>query len=318
MSAEFSETPGEGGADGLGRIVLVTGASGAGRSTALAALEDLGYETIDNLPLRLVPRLLEGGPLPHPLALGIDVRNRDFSTNATMELIDILTRLPEVDVELLYLDCAVDVLVRRYSETRRRHPLAPASEPSQGIQREIELLLPIRERADVLVDTSEMTPHDLRAEIARWFGKGLRGGLAVSVHSFSYKRGLPRGVDMVFDCRFLRNPHWEPALRQFDGCDPEVAAYVASDPRFDPFFVKAVDLLRTLLPAYLDEGKTHLAIAFGCTGGQHRSVAVAEKMAKVLAEAGWPVSKRHRELERRTDVAPAASEEMRRGEVTGA
>lgn len=299
------------------RIVLVTGASGAGRSSSLAALEDLGYETIDNLPLRMVPKLLEGGALVHPLALGIDVRNRDFSTDATLELIDVMTALPEIDVDLLYLDCAVDVLVRRYSETRRRHPLAPAEQPALGIQRELELLAPIRERADVLVDTSEMTPHDLREEISRWFALERGGALAVSVHSFSYKRGLPRGVDMVFDCRFLRNPHWNPLLRQKDGRDPAVADYVEADPRFDPFFVKARDLLISLLPAYVEEGKTHLAVAFGCTGGQHRSVATAEKMAKALAEAGWPVSKRHRELERRGSVAPAAFETLGR-EVTGA
>ena len=288
------------------QLLLVTGPSGAGRSTAIHALEDLGYETIDNLPLSLVPRLLEGPALGRPIALGIDVRNREFSATALIELIDQLTRNPVVTPEVLYLDCQPDALVRRYSETRRRHPLAPAEPPSVGIEREIDLLKPVKVRADVLIDTSEMSPHELRAEIGRWFDPGVTARLTVSVHSFSYKRGVPRGVDMLFDCRFLKNPYWDAALRAFDGQHPSVADYVATDPRFDEFFNKVRDLILLLLPAQVEEGKTHLAIGFGCTGGQHRSVAVAEKLAKALAEDGWQVSKRHRELERRESVSSGA------------
>jgi UPF0042 nucleotide-binding protein len=188
------------------RLVLVTGPSGAGRSTAIHALEDLGYEVIDNLPLSLVPRLIDGPPLGRPIALGLDVRNRDFNATALIELIDSLTRDPRVDLDVLYLDCAPEVLIRRYSETRRRHPLAPDETPARGIDREIDLLAPIRARADHLVDTTEMSPHDLKAEIALWFALVGEAGMAVSVQSFSYKRGVPRGVDMIFDCRFLRNP----------------------------------------------------------------------------------------------------------------
>ncbi|MFC7703121.1 RNase adapter RapZ [Plastorhodobacter daqingensis] len=286
------------------RLVLVTGPSGAGRSTAINALEDLGYEAIDNLPLSLVPRLLDGPPIARPLALGVDVRNRDFSATGMIELIDRLTRGPETQPEVLYLDCSPDTLIRRYSETRRRHPLSPAEQPALGIAREIDLLAPVRTRADVLIDTSEMSPHDLRAEIARWFDNGTMARLAVSVHSFSYKRGVPRGVDMVFDCRFLRNPYWDETLRPLNGQDAEVAAYVAQDPRFAPFFDQVRDLIGLVLPAQLEEGRTHVAIAFGCTGGQHRSVAMAEKLAATLAEGGWQVSKRHRELERRGGIVP--------------
>jgi UPF0042 nucleotide-binding protein len=191
------------------------------------------------------------------------------------------------------------VLIRRFSETRRRHPLAPAESPAEGIEREIDLLAPIRNRADVLIDTSDLTPHDLRAEIAQWFGETGAGRLAVSVQSFSYKRGTPRGLDMVFDCRFLANPYWVPALRPLDGRDGPVAEHVAADPRFAEFFERVCGLAEFLLPAYVEEGKAHLAIGFGCTGGQHRSVVVAEQLAARLAEAGWQVSKRHRELERR-------------------
>ena len=283
----------------LHRLVLVTGPSGAGRSTAFHALEDLGYEVIDNLPLSLIPRLLDGPPLGRPLALGLDVRNRDFSAAAAIELIDRLTRDPRVILEVLYLDCAAGILQSRYTQTRRRHPLAETLSPGEGIDREIDLLAPVRVRADHLIDTSDLSPHDLKAEIGLWFAQGTEAQLAISVQSFSYKRGLPRGVEMVFDCRFLGNPHWVPALREKDGRDPQVAAYVQGDPNFSAFFEKLQEMLFILLPAQVQEGKAHLTIGFGCTGGQHRSVAVAEKLAKVLAEAGWQVSKRHRELERR-------------------
>jgi UPF0042 nucleotide-binding protein len=281
------------------QLVLITGPSGAGRSTAIHALEDLGYEVIDNLPLSLVPRLIDGPSLGHPIALGLDVRNRDFNTTALIELIDTLTRDPRIGLQLLYLDCAPNVLIRRYSQTRRRHPLALGETPTEGIAREIDLLAPVRARADHLIDTTEMSPHDLKAELQTWFSESAAAPMAISVQSFSYKRGLPRGVDMIFDCRFLRNPYWESALRSKDGRDNDVMAHIEADPRFAEFIERVTGLLLLLLPAHLKEGKAHLSIGFGCTGGQHRSVAVAEKIGKVLAKAGWPVSKRHRELERR-------------------
>ena len=283
------------------RVVLVTGPSGAGRSTAIHVLEDLGYEAIDNLPLSLVPRLLDGPALGRPIALGVDVRNRDFTAGSVIEGIDRMTRMPEVDCEVLYLDCRADELLRRYGETRRRHPLAPDCEPGAGIAREVDLLAPVRARADVLIDTSDLSPHDLKAELARWFETGQQARLTVGVHSFSYKRGVPRGLDMMFDCRFLNNPHWEPDLRPLDGRAAEVAAFVAADPRFAPFFQAVLDLLLLVLPAHVEEGKAHLTIGLGCTGGQHRSVAMVEKLAAALAQSGWQVSKRHRELERRAD-----------------
>ena len=281
------------------RLILVTGPSGAGRTTAIRVLEDLGYEGIDNIPLSLVPRLTDGPPLDRPIALGLDVRNRDFNATALIELIDRLTRDPRISLEVLYLDCDPSVLIRRFSETRRRHPLAPQETPAQGVEREIDLLAPIRVRADHLIDTTDLNQHDLKAEIARWYDAGPTGRMSVSLQSFSYKRGTPRGVDMIFDCRFLANPHWQPDLRPLDGRDPRVIAFVQSDPRFAEFLQKVTQLLLFLLPAHLAEGKAHLAIGFGCTGGQHRSVAMAELAGNALAEAGWAVSKRHRELERR-------------------
>lgn len=281
------------------RLLFVTGPSGAGRSTAINTLEDIGYEVIDNIPLSLLPRLLDGPPHITPLALGIDVRNRDFSADAMIEVLDKLAGNPAFSVETLYLDAREDVLQRRYSETRRRHPLAPSDTPSQGITLELDLLTPIRARADTLIETSALSPHELRAEITKWYGQKQGAQMSVLVQSFSYKRGLPRNADLVFDCRFLRNPHWEPSLRQMEGRDPAVADYVAADPLFKPFFDKLAEMVLFLLPAYRGEGKTALSLAMGCTGGQHRSVAVAERLAQVLAKQGWQVSKRHREMERR-------------------
>jgi UPF0042 nucleotide-binding protein len=289
------------------RVIFVTGPSGAGRSTAINALEDLGFEAIDNLPLSLLPRLLEGAPPDKPLALGTDARNRDYSATGLVSAVDRLVETPGYAPDLLYLDCAADVLQRRYSETRRRHPLAPDADPAQGIAQELALLVPVRARATVLIDTSALTPHDLRAEIARLFAPEGAGRLAVTVTSFSYRRGLPTGADLVFDCRFLRNPHWDPVLKPQDGRAPEVQAYIAADARFEAFRDKVIDMADLLLPAFEAEGKSHLTIAFGCTGGQHRSVAMTEILAAHLAEAGWPVSKRHREVEqRRAETAGGA------------
>jgi len=290
------------------RIVLVTGPSGAGRSTAINALEDLGWEVIENIPLTLLPRLIEGPPLSRPLALGIDVRNRDFGTDALIEAIDRLAARPDTTEQVLYLDCSEDELVRRYSETRRRHPLAPSESPLTGILRERELLIPIRARADILIDSTGLSPHDLRAEVESWFAPGAGRMLGITLQSFSYKRGLPRGLDMVFDCRFLRNPHWDPLLKTQDGRDGAVEDYVRNDLRFDPFFEKVRDLTTWLLPAFRAEGRAHLSVGFGCTGGQHRSVVMTERLAKALADDGWQVSKRHRELERRAEAESEAKQ----------
>ena len=291
--------------DEVHRIVLVTGPSGAGRSTAIRALEDLGYEVIDNLPLSFLPRLAKGPPLERPLALGLDVRNRDFAAGALVRTPDRLAAMFGGPAEILFLDCAEEVLLRRFSETRRPHPLSPDGAPATGIAAERALLAPIRARADILIDTSALSPHELRAAVERWFAPPGGRPLTVSVESFSYKRGLPPGLDVVMDCRFLRNPHWDAGLRPLDGRDLAVAAYVEEDARFEPFFTRLKDLAAMLLPAYRDEGKSHLAIGLGCTGGQHRSVTVAERLAQALAEDGWRVSKRHRELERRAEAGGA-------------
>lgn len=290
------------------RIVLVTGPSGAGRSTAINALEDFGYEAIDNIPLSLIPRLVEGGALPRPLAVGVDVRNRDFTAQGLLDLHASLSLDPGLSVDLLYLDCAPETLERRFSETRRRHPLAPDDSPSDGIARELTLLEDVRARADILIDTGDLTVHDLRAAMKGWFAQTTGQRMAISFHSFSYKRGLPLGLDTVFDLRFLRNPHWEAELRPLTGLDARVVDHIAQDPRYSEWLSQATSYLSLVLPAHIEEGKAHVSIGFGCTGGQHRSVAMAETVASALAEQGWQVSIRHRELERRGLAALTGSQ----------
>lgn len=283
-------------ADAARQLVLITGPSGAGRTTAINALEDLGFEAIDNLPLRLVAALVDSAGHDRPMVLGLDPRNRDFSTAALLDVIAMLSARSELDFTTVYLDADAAVLLRRYSETRRRHPMAPAESPELGVKRELDLMRAIREEADVVIDTSELNVHQLKAEVERIFASGGRD-LAVTIHSFSYKRGLPRSADMVFDVRFLANPYWEPALRACNGQDKPVQEYVRADPRFADFLKRVLDLTRSLLPAYRAEGKSHFSIAFGCTGGHHRSVTLAETLAEALAEDGQQVSIRHRELQ---------------------
>ncbi|SPJ24941.1 RNase adapter RapZ [Palleronia abyssalis] len=287
--------------NGGARVVLVTGPSGAGRTTALKTLEDIGFEPVDNMPLSLVGEML---PADRPLALGVDIRNRDFDTDAILALVDSLREDAANSVDLLFLDARREVLIARYSETRRRHPLTPQESPEAGIDAEVALLEPIRSRATNLIDTSDKTVHETRDDIRRLFGGDTDLGLSVSVESFSYKMGLPPGADLVFDMRFLANPHWEPRLRPLDGRSEDVRDYVTADARFADAFDRVRDLLLSLLPAYRSEGKTHLTVAIGCTGGQHRSVAVAELLSNALAANAWRVSTRHRELERRGTLGP--------------
>ena len=283
---------------GAPAVVIVTGLSGAGRSSAINALEDLGYEAINNFPLSLVGALMAEDAEPAgPIALGVETRTRGFSAEGLRDVLASLRRR-DVRVMLLFLDCSDEVLTRRFSETRRRHPLAPAEDVGTGIARERDILREIRAEADMLIDTSALTPHELKAEIGQRFATGRAAGLAVSITSFSYKRGAPAGADVVLDVRFLQNPYWVEGLRGLDGRDAAVQDYVAADPRFVAFFEKFAEMLLLLLPAYLDEGRVYFSVALGCTGGRHRSVTVAERLAARLRDAGWQARLRHRELER--------------------
>ena len=279
-------------------LVLVTGLSGAGRSTALRALEDLGYEAVDNLPLALLAAP-EG--LDRPLAIGIDSRTRGFSVEAVMDRVKRLGREPGLDVKLVFLTCADETLQRRFTETRRRHPLAEDRTVSDGIRQERKLLEPVRARADRVIDTTLLSAADLRRLLAAQYGLERHAGLTLSIVSFSYRRGLPREADLVFDVRFLQNPYYVPALKPLSGREAAVGEHIAKDPAFAPFFQQLATLLKGLLPGYRREGKSYLTIAIGCTGGRHRSVYVAERLAQEFRADGQDVVVRHRDC----DTAPA-------------
>ncbi len=282
-------------------ILLVTGLSGAGKSTVLKTLEDLGWETVDNLPLRLLDRLLstplsESAEGDVPLAVGIGARTRDFDPDSVVKRIKKLRAEHGYDIGTLFLDCSGAELERRYAETRRRHPLALDRPASDGIARERELLAPLRRWANRLIDTTDMKSNELAQQVRATFGGDGLGEPTLSIMSFGFARGVPRNADLVFDMRFLRNPHWDPKLRPGTGLDADVAAYVAADPAYDAAMTQIEDLLLLLLPRYRAEGKAYVTIAFGCTGGRHRSVHVTERVAKRLRGAGFSPTVTHRDL----------------------
>lgn len=280
-------------------LVIVTGPSGAGRTTALDSLEDLGFEAIDNIPLSLLPLLLSGNQINHPLALGIDARNRDFSNQNLLEVLRTINSDLKFKCNLLYLHCSDEILLRRYSETRRRHPMAPKQGAVIGIQREKKLLELLSINADNFIDTTNMSPHDLKFQIRKIFEQDFtKKPLSISVHSFSYKRGIPTSADMVIDCRFLKNPYWNNDLKELTGEQRLIQEYIKTDEKFELFMNKIIDLIDFLIPAYEFEGKSYFILSFGCTGGRHRSVFITELVAETLAKKNIQVSKRHLELER--------------------
>ena len=286
-------------------IILVTGMSGAGRSTALKVLEDLGFEAIDNLPLALLPRITAGQRQlqdAKPLAVGVDVRSRDFSPELLESDIAVLTGELGLNVRTLFLDCEDAVLIRRYAETRRKHPLAADRPVGDGLELERRILAPMREAADLVVDTTDLTIWELKQRLSDAFRMGGKATLAITVASFSYRRGLPRDADLVFDVRFFANPHYDPDLREKTGRDEEVGAYIAQDPDYDDFWARLTGLLEITLPRYEREGKSYLTVTFGCTGGKHRSVHFAERLAAWLREKGWSAGLTHRDLANR-DIA---------------
>ncbi len=282
------------------RVVIVTGLSGAGLSTAMHTLEDLGFETVDNLPLALFEAVAAHGPAPdHPIALGINSRTRDFSAAALLARLEILRQRlgDEATTALIYLDCEDDTLQQRYTETRRRHPQAAELPVRDGIAAERTMMAPLREHADLVLDTTQLSVHDLKRALSGHFAPQDKAGLTVFVTSFSYRRGLPREADLVFDVRFLRNPHYEPTLKPLTGEDAAVGAYIEQDEGFLLFFDRLTAFLEIVLPRYHSEGKSYLTIAFGCTGGKHRSVYTANRAAAWLSGLlGEPVAVQHRDM----------------------
>ena len=291
-----SETVSEAGAS-PSPVVLVTGMSGAGRSTALKILEDLGYEAVDNLPLSLMPVLVMHERRRRvPCAVGVDIRNRDFGVARFLETLDDLRITAPGPMCVIYMDCDDEVLRRRFTETRRPHPIDADLPLTEAIGLERRQLDPIAAVADMRLDSSDSTPRDLRCRLSEAFAlTDAPKGMAVFVKSFSYRKGLPREADIVIDVRFLRNPYYDPALRPLTGQDPTVGAYVARDPQFAEFFNGLTGLIGPLLPRYAEEGKSYLTVAIGCTGGRHRSVFVAERLAVWVKEQGREVHLSHRD-----------------------
>ncbi len=282
------------------RILLITGMSGAGKSTALDTLEDLGWEVVDNLPLVLLNRLLatdlpQGTSDARPLAFGIDSRTRGFDADAIVARIKTM-RDDGARIATLFLDCGGAELERRYSETRRRHPLALDRPAADGIARERELLAPLRRWADHVIDTTSFASNQLKADIRARFGDAETSGPTLSVMSFGFSRGVPRNADLMFDMRFLRNPHWVDELRPMSGLDQPVSDYIQDDPAYADITNRIEELLIRLIPRYQAEGKSYVCIAFGCTGGRHRSVHMAERVARRLRNAAFSPTVTHRDL----------------------
>ncbi len=283
-------------------ILLITGMSGAGKSTVLKTLEDLGWEIVDNLPLLLLDRLLDTpraqGQMDDstPLAIGIGSQTRDFDADRIIGRIRDLRDRHGLEIGTLFLDCSGVELERRYSETRRRHPLAPDRPAGDGIAREREMLRPLRDWANRLIDTTTLAANELAQQIRHSFAQDDQGAPTLSIQSFGFARGLPRNADLVFDMRFLRNPHWDPQLRPGTGLDAEVAQYVMADPAYEAAVSRIEDLLLLLLPRYKAEGKSYVSVAIGCTGGRHRSVHVAVRIAGRLRAEGFSPTVNHRDL----------------------
>ncbi len=303
------------------RVVIVSGLSGAGKASILRALEDLGYDAVDNPPLTLVETLVSRAE--QPLAIGLDARSRGFDAKLVCAALQRLKATPGLRAELVYAWADEAVLLRRYTETRRRHPMAPQGRVIDGIHHEDALTRPLRDESDLVLDTSDLPLAELRLRIEQRFrpdqaSTGRATGLTVSLTSFAFPAGLPREADMVFDARFLRNPHYDPILRPGTGLDADVAAYVEADPDFEPFFRSVLALLRLVIPRFIREGKKYATIAIGCTGGRHRSVHIVERLARELKafDGGggdtYHVNVSHRELAR---TAAGANDAVARGSL---
>lgn len=277
------------------KLVLITGMSGAGKSVALKTFEDAGFEAIDNIPLALLPQLVASSKPLSNLAVASDIRSRDFSPEHFLATIEPLRTQKGLEFTLLFLDCDNEVLRRRYTETRRRHPMGDDVSVVEAIAHERQLIEKLREASDSVVDTSAIAPAEFRMFLNAHFAQQNKA-LSLVISSFSFKHGIPRDADMVFDVRFLKNPHYEPSLKERTGQDASVGKYIESDEGFADFFARLAGYVAPLLPRFAAEGKHYLTIAIGCTGGKHRSVFVAEKLSETLRASGYANSVKHRDM----------------------
>ena len=279
-------------------LILVIGQSGAGRTTVIHILDDQGFDTLDNVPVHLIPRVVPRELVDKPLALGLDIRSKSFSLQNLMKEISNWKALSKSSVVILFLECSLDVLIKRFSLTRRPHPVPGENNLELSIKRELKLIAPLREKADFVLDTSNTSPNELRLKLGSIFPLAKNRSINIMLQSFSFRNGSPSGVDMIFDCRFLKNPNWEDGLKDLNGTDVEVKDYLRKDESWESFNKSLIQMLLTIIPAFEKEGKSYLSIGLGCTGGQHRSVFVAEQLYKHLSDKGYDVKIFHTILQK--------------------
>ena len=279
-------------------LILVIGQSGAGRTTVIHILDDQGFDTLDNVPVHLIPRVAPRELVDKPLALGLDIKSKSFSLQNLMKEISNWKALSKSSVVILFLECSLDVLIKRFSLTRRPHPVPGENNLELSIKRELKLIAPLREKADFVLDTSNTSPNELRLKLGSIFPLAKNRSINIILQSFSFRNGSPSGVDMIFDCRFLKNPNWEDGLKDLNGTDVEVKDYLRKDESWESFNKSLIQMLLTIIPAFEKEGKSYLSIGLGCTGGQHRSVFVAEQLYKHLLDKSYDVKIFHTILQK--------------------
>ena len=275
------------------QLIIITGASGAGRTTAINVFEDVGFESVDNIPISMIDSLVLSKTRNKNLALGVDIRTREFSPENLRKL---LSKYKKMVVKIIFLDCDSNKLLKRFNETRRSHPLSGVKSLSEALVEEMEYLKPIKDFANIIIDTTDYSPTDLREKLLNNLSIAKIKKFSILIQSFSYKNGLPRNFDMIFDCRFLKNPYWISHLKELDGHDKKIQDFVSSSREFKIFFSKVLSLINFLIPQVQKEGKSQFSIGFGCTGGQHRSVVFVNMLSNKLNSDGHNVLSNHRDL----------------------
>ena len=279
-------------------LIIVIGQSGAGRTTVIHILDDQGFDTLDNVPVHLIPRVASRELVDKPLALGLDIRSKSFSVQNLMKEISNWEALSRSRVVILFLQCSLDILIKRFSLTRRPHPVPGEDSLELSIKRELNLIAPLRDKADLVLDTSNTSPNELRLKLGSIFPLANNRNIQIILQSFSFRKGSPSGLDMIFDCRFLKNPNWEDDLKNLNGTDTEVKNYLYKDKSWVSFNNSLIKMMSTIIPSFEREGKSYLSIGLGCTGGQHRSVFVAEQLFEHLLHKDYDVKILHTTLQK--------------------
>jgi len=279
-------------------LIIVIGQSGAGRTTVIHILDDQGFDTLDNVPVHLIPRVASRELVDKPLALGLDIRSKSFSVQNLMKEISNWEALSRSRVVILFLQCSLNILIKRFSLTRRPHPVPGEDSLELSIKRELNLIAPLRDKADLVLDTSNTSPNELRLKLGSIFPLANNRNIQIILQSFSFRKGSPSGLDMIFDCRFLKNPNWEDDLKNLNGTDTEVKNYLYKDKSWESFNNSLIKMMSTIIPSFEREGKSYLSIGLGCTGGQHRSVFVAEQLFEHLLDKDYDVKILHTTLQK--------------------